>query len=615
MKREIFKFIKNNFSTDPVAIDRLIVSAFIAQNDVRLTNNKLLKEYLISEHEEYEIRSLNEFISCIRSYRNTFDFETIIELFEFVISPSDRIVNGVVYTPKKIRDFIVQKSIISTEKDTRQIRVSDPACGCGGFLFTIAKELKRLTKKSFADIFRDNLFGLDIKEYSITRAKLLLSLLALYEGEDNEEFHFNLFEGNALIFKWGEYINNYMGFDVIVGNPPYVSSKNIEEESKKYLKNWSVCSYGRPDLYIPFFQIGFENLNQNGVLGYITMNTFFKSLNGRALRKYFKEKAMKMSIIDFGGEQIFNDKYTYTCICLLQRKKNDFLTYSEIKSELLNSKADIPYISLPWKILNSEKGWNLKDYEFIEKIESIGEPFYKKYATSNGIATLKNHIYIFEPIDEDDQFYYLQNGNIFPIEKAICKDIVNTNKLTKVSNITSLVHKAIFPYSFDNGSKKPRILSEDFLKVSYPNTYQYLEIKKDILKTRDKGKGNYKTWYAYGRNQSLEKIKNKLFFPHITPSLPNFVLNQDEELLFYNGIAAISESVEDLMILKNILSTSIFWKYVQLTSKPYSSGYYSLSRRYIKNFGVPNLSNDIKKQIIDIDDEEELNRFICELYK
>ena len=87
---------------------------------------------------------------------------------------------------------------------------------------------------------------------------------------------------------------------MIVGNPPYVRYRNLNEETKVLLKNWDTCNIGLTDLYIPFFQIGIENLKSNGILGYITMNTFFKSLNVRLLRKYFQEKKLEFDIIDFG---------------------------------------------------------------------------------------------------------------------------------------------------------------------------------------------------------------------------------------------------------------------------------------------------------------------------
>ena len=93
-----------------------------------------------------------------------------------------------------------------------------------------------------------------------------------------EEFHFNLHRGDALLFSWEEHYPNFEGFQILVGNPPYVSARNLDEEAKENVKLWEVCTTGNPDLYIPFFQIGYENLAENGILGYITMNTFFKSL-------------------------------------------------------------------------------------------------------------------------------------------------------------------------------------------------------------------------------------------------------------------------------------------------------------------------------------------------
>ncbi len=75
---------------------------------------------------------------------------------------------------------------------------------------------------------------------------------------------------------------------------------------------------GHPDLYIPFFEIGLTLLKEKGMLGFITMNTFFKSVNGRALRGYFQSKNYDLKIVDFGSTQVFQSKPTYTCVCLIQ---------------------------------------------------------------------------------------------------------------------------------------------------------------------------------------------------------------------------------------------------------------------------------------------------------
>lgn len=176
---------------------------------------------------------------------------------------------------------------------------------------------------------------MDIQEYSVTRSKLLLSLLALTEGEDIEDFHFNIHQGDTLVFRWEEHYNNFNGFEIIVGNPPYVCARNLDDSVKENLRNWSVCNSGNPDLYIPFFQIGYEYLSEDGILGFITMNTFFKSLNGRALRRYFEENNTAVKIIDFGTLQIFKSKSTYTCICFLEKREQDYVEYyKSIEKEL-----------------------------------------------------------------------------------------------------------------------------------------------------------------------------------------------------------------------------------------------------------------------------------------
>ncbi|WP_429382133.1 Eco57I restriction-modification methylase domain-containing protein [Mucilaginibacter sp. UYCu711] len=68
---------------------------------------------------------------------------------------------------------------------------------------------------------------------------------------------------------------------------------------------------------MPFFQIGINALNPTGRLGYITVNTFIKSVNGRALRQYFQDEALDLTIINFGGEQVFAERNTYTRICII----------------------------------------------------------------------------------------------------------------------------------------------------------------------------------------------------------------------------------------------------------------------------------------------------------
>ncbi|AXP81106.1 Type IIS restriction enzyme Eco57I [Mariniflexile rhizosphaerae] len=601
--RNAFKYL-SKYSTTPKDVDRLIISAFLEINKLELKKNKLLKSYSIGQTDKEEYISLIEFILVINSDSTKFGFEELIELFEFVISPADRIINGAIYTPEKIRDYIVKESFTKATSFKNHILISDIACGCGGFLFNASKELKKRTSKTYAEIFKNNIFGIDIQEYSINRTKLLLSLLALQSNEDEIKFEFNLFQGDSLDFDWTIKIAEFKGFNIILGNPPYVCARNLDKETKEKLKGWEVCKSGNSDLYIPFFQIAIENLSENGILGFITMNSFFKSLNGRALRGYFQRKQLAISIIDFGSEQIFKSKNTYTCICFIENRNQHFITYNTSESDKLKRKQSFKKVN--YKNLDSRKGWNLKDNKTISKIESTGIPFGELHQTRHGIATLKNDIYIFKPVDEDENYFYLQNGSLYKIEKGICKDIVNSNKLSREISLNNLKEKVIFPY---DQQEKPKILEEELIKENFPEAYKYFQNKRKMLSERDKGKGNYENWFAFGRTQSLEKIKNKMFFPKYSDRTPNFIINSDDDLLFYNGLAVVGSSEIEMKIIKKIMESNIFWYYIKTTSKPYSSNYYSLNGNYIRNFGVCELTQDENKFLIEETDQDILNEF------
>jgi adenine-specific DNA-methyltransferase len=609
MKQQIFKYLKS-FSTLPIDVDRLIVSAYLKINKIEVVNNIFVKAYVIQKKNNEEFEGLKKFIEVINTEIKKFDLEALIELFEFVISPSDRIINGAIYTPSYIRKYITDSAFNSNTTELNNIRVADIACGCGGFLLSAAKKIKKLSGFTYKQIFKENIFGLDIQEYSTNRTKLLLSLLALTDGEDERTFQFNLFTDDALIFDWNRNLKNYNGFHIIIGNPPYVCGRNLPKETLLKIQNFEVSNSGNADLYIPFFQLGIENLNEKGILGFITMNSFFKSLNGRNLREYFKQKSLNIRIIDFGTEQVFKSKNTYTCICLIENKQTENIKYCKSNSVALPTKLK-DFSKISYLGLNSQTGWNLNDNEIITKIESTGVAFGDLYKTRHGIATLKNEIYIFNPVDEDKDYFYLQNGSLYPIEKGICREIVNTNKLSRVVDLKALKEKVIFPY---NNNDKPSLLEENFIKENFPKAYKYLQNKRKILDNRDKGKGDYENWFAFGRSQSLERVKNKLFFPKMSDRIPSYIINSDDNLLFYNGQAVIGHSKEEMVFIKKIMESKLFWYYIKTTSKPYSSEYYSLNGNYIKNFGICSLNDSEMKFVLKENNKFKLDNFFESKY-
>lgn len=607
--KRIFPFLKRNLTQDPLLVNRIFVTLYITYNNVS-TSNSFVSRYIINNgDEDYKVlRQVLDFLE--KQSVSKLDLEDMIKLFEFVISPSDRIVTGAIYTPSKIRKRILG-NCLSKQQNVSSIRVADIACGCGGFLMDVAKYIHKKTGKSYLLIYKENIFGIDIQSYSIERCKILLNLLAISEGECSE-FEFNLLNADTLDFHSEEWNTAFNDFDVIVGNPPYVCGRNMEDGTKEKTKMYEVCNAGSTDLYIPFFQIAIEMIKENGMLGYITMNTFLKSLNARELRKYFMEGSYNICIVDFRGHQVFSGKSTYTCLFFLKKEKSEMLHYYCDENAELSKRFG--YTDIPYSILDAEKGWNLNEHKVASKLESVGVPLAKFCQSRHGIATLSNKTYIFTPIDENDKFYYLEKEtHIYQVEKEICKDIVNSNKLNSDISLDKIKHKVIFPYQLCDG--KAFLIDENVMKHKFPMTYKYLESQRDELARRDKGKGkDYPVWYAYGRSQSLVMPSVKLFFPKIANKPLHCALVNAPNLLLYNGMAFVGEDERKMRILQKIFESNIFWNYIVANSKPYSSGYYSLNGSNIKNFGIPIFTEKEVEELLSIQNKDDINNWLARYY-
>lgn len=620
ISKDISKFL-NELSDNLSIVNKLIVGAFLQFNKIKIKNNKLI----LSCIEGNDVETVNKFIELIKLKNGKFDFEDVIHLFETSIPLKDISVNGAVYTPNYIKDYIVKETLSRIKDvDCPNIKVSDIACGTGAFLYTVAQEIKANSSKSYFDIFKKNIYGLDISDYTVTRAKILLSLLAVSNGEDEKEFEFNLMVGNALDFDWDKQIKKFNGFDIVLGNPPYVRAKNLSEETKSLLSNWQVTKIGNPDLYIPFFEIGLKYLKSSGVLGYITVNTFKRSVNARNLREYFKTNLFDLKMLDFGSSQVFANKSTYTCIVFIEKKKSHEVKYQKITAtDFLNKKVrDFTHIN--YNLLNTKKGWILNKPEVLEninKIESTGTPLGDKFLIRNGLATLSNSIFIFRPVDEDENYFYHQNGKLHKIEKGICRDVIKPNRLKTESEITDLKEQIIFPYYHedskpdlsDKKTNKKIAFDEKYLKTSFPKAYAYLKENKKQLLNRDKGKNEKYKWFEFGRSQALNDLGKKLLFPYMAGQ-PYFVYTDQEDLLLYAGYAVYFDSERELKILKRILESKVFWYYIEKTSKPYSGNYFALAKNYVQDFGICELTEKEKVYLLATDSLEKRDQFLFDKY-
>jgi type I restriction-modification system DNA methylase subunit len=594
------------------SIEKSLIYLFLIKNSFNVEDSLFFKDYL----KEIDVVLISEINNILFENDVTLDLDILVSFFESLTPNDEKKENGVIFTPKEIKDHIIESLV----KDDRPPTICDPACGCGSFLISASKYLKDKYKIPYADIYDKYIYGVDIIPHNIEKAKVLLHLLALIDDEYIGDAHFNLEVGNSLSFDWQEafFDNMEEKFDLVIGNPPYVRAKNINAEVKDSLSGWETAQIGNPDLYIPFYELGIKILGDKGKLGYISINTFLKSLNGRGLRKFLGKNKFEIKIIDFNEEQIFKSVTSYTCVTLIDKeKKSDKLLYCSFRKG--DDLKYLTYTENSLSCLNKDetKSWLLgevKDLNILNKIKSQPVPL-SDFVIKNGLATLKNELYFFSVIDEDAKYYYREYENsIYKIEKGICKDIAKPNIMKNEADLERLMEKGIFPYVIDEQNNY-KIIPEDIFRNDYPETYSFLTEYKDILNARDKGKANekYPAWYAYGRTQGLNNIGKKVLLPYIADK-PIAITSLREDILFYCGYAVISENERELMFIKKILLSNIFWFFIKKTSKPYSKGYMSIAKSYITQFAIPFLNETDKELIINEVSQEIINELLIKRY-
>lgn len=234
----------------------------------------------------------------------------------------------------------------------KTLRIVDPACGSGVFLIMafdfLKAELGRVNDKIAdlqgkdqhiedlidpdSEILTNNLFGVDVNSESIEIAKLSLWIKTARRGKVLDSLSGNLRVGDSLIedsnfayldhaFTWETAFPDVFaegGFDVVLGNPPYVRMEHLKALKPYLEKRYEVVS-DRADLYCYFFERGLRLLKPGGRLGFISSNTFFKTGSGKPLRGYLLREATIEGVVDFGDLQIFEGVTTYPAILTMKR--------------------------------------------------------------------------------------------------------------------------------------------------------------------------------------------------------------------------------------------------------------------------------------------------------
>ncbi|MFO8101859.1 MAG: N-6 DNA methylase, partial [Dehalococcoidia bacterium] len=372
--------------------------------------------------------------------------------FELTAKKQRRKEHGIYYTPRFVTNYIVKETVgrfleEHSHDEALKVKILDMACGSGSFLIRAYDELlnyhagvksKAVTKLDQWErlqLLTGNIYGVDLDMQAVEIARLNLLLRSLARRELLPSLARNILPGNALIsgdqkalkpyfgdnwktkrpFDWEKEfpeIMNKGGFDIIIGNPPYVKIQTLSKDEVPFYKDHYKAATGNYDIYTLFVERAMKLLKPDGLAGLILPTKFFQSQYGQGVRKLLTNEGSIEHIVDFSHEKVFEGVSTYTCLLFFNRKPALSFKYAkmdklypnpEIKLEQVRVTTDkrddsitVGTIPIPDK---DGKPWVFsigQDSALFQKISS-NHPFLGDFAQRifQGLITSADKIYVF----------------------------------------------------------------------------------------------------------------------------------------------------------------------------------------------------------------------------
>ncbi len=461
----------------------------------------------------------------------------------------------------------------------RNIKIVDPACGSGAFLITAFEYLlnynnyldeKILDLIGVQDLFSDktkeilqnNIFGVDLNRESIEITKLSLWLKTANKNKTLATLENNIKCGNSLIddpeiagelaFDWEKEFPEVFengGFDIVIGNPPYVGTKQIPVLDREYYwEKYKEILFSEMDLYELFIYQSLNKLiKKNGYLGYITPDSYFTNTSFELLRKYILEKTQIYEIIDFPYRFYpFDEVNTETSIIILHKNNT---TNSLVNFKVSEKNIQNLYLKDSFKnVISINKNDIIEKYnkKFIVNINSILNKLLKlneKFGTY--LELHKGWMSVPKKIKNDK----------FNFEKGIfTKEEIEKNGLSEYCS-RYLEGRDIHRYYIDNVEKY--VYSNDIDK-----TTKLWHYTPKLILQRIVGQNKNKIF-------ATVDLENRIIFPNA--NLVNLV-NQNENIKFY------------IVILNSTLISYFYNLY-------YGESNTNLTKVAFENIPIPNIEN------------------------
>lgn len=383
------------------------------------------------------------------------------------------------------------------------------------------------------------------------------------------------------------------GFDIVIGNPPYVRVQNLEYNTIDLLKKNYRTALKRIDLSLCFIELSKFLCSDKGICMFITSNQFLTTEYGKAMREFLLKDYHIISCVDLGDLPIFESALTYVSIFQFSNINFGLMQYYHVNS--MNCVKSMDY-GTP-KIIEYEKlssdNWNLKGSE----LTSI---FQKLIKTSKILGDIGHcNAGLITGCDSVLMFSTKDLPNI-KFEKEILLPVLRADNCSKF-HATHPEKFVIYPYCTENG--KTRLFTELELSQKYPLAYDYLLSHKETLYNR---KDSRTTIGEKGQRYGLVRFGRKEMFDKPKIISPGEVLKHkfciDYTKSGFSCARVFAITVEDentdIKYVLAIMNSNIIRQYLQSIASLKSGGYYSYSSNILNRCPIANANKEQQIAII-----------------
>ena len=472
---------------------------------------------------------------------------------------------GIYYTPQFIVRYIVQNTLgeaIKAGADPLTMRVIDPACGSGSFLIEAFDFLDRQLKSLIPDapkrrehILTHNLYGVDLDIQAVEVTRLNLLLRAATERRLLPPLT-HIRHGDSLITPKFDYHNAFEevfadgGFDVVIGNPPYVRQETLGAEFKAYVaQNYAVYA-GTADLYVYFIERGLSLLKQGGRLGYILPNKWICSGYGGNLRQFLDGKTINR-LVDFGTLKVFAEASIDVALLFLQNAppNDEILAIQAEDYDMHGELADF-VVGREYSVSRSylrHDGWALvpnTGQAVLEKLLQSGTPLGEMV---NGVI-----------------YYGVKTGlnEAFVINEAVRRQLIAKDPNSESIIKPFLRGRDIKRYHVPHAPKYVLYIPWGFEIEKYPSILAHLKQFEALLSERPEVKKGVHPWFALSRYASEyigEFEKTKIIYQDIS-QYGNFALDTRNHYTNNTNYMITGLEMDEYYYLLGILNSTIFSK-------------------------------------------------------